>query len=42
MIAGAIALGLVLSEVFNHNIRNFKLKRESMISKRKKKFLTKK
>ncbi|MDA3972959.1 threonine/serine exporter family protein [Enterococcus thailandicus] len=42
MIAGAIALGLVLSEVFNHNIRNFKLKRESMISKRKKKFLPKK
>ncbi|MFD2306148.1 threonine/serine exporter family protein [Enterococcus termitis] len=28
MIAGAIALGLVLSEVFNHNIRNFREKRE--------------
>ena len=28
MIAGAIALGLVLSEVLNHNIRNFREKRE--------------
>ena len=36
MIAGAIALGLVLSEVFNHNIRNFKVKRESILLKRKK------
>lgn len=36
MIAGAIALGLVLSEVFNHNIRNFKLKREAIFLKRKK------
>lgn len=31
MIAGAIALGLVLSEVFNHNIRNFKVKRETIL-----------
>ena len=37
MIAGAIALGLVISEVFNHNIRNFKVKRESILLKRKKK-----
>lgn len=36
MIAGAIALGLVLSEVFNHNIRSFKEKRETIFSKRKK------
>lgn len=36
MIAGAIALGLVLSEVFNHNIRNFKIKREAIFLKRKK------
>ncbi|MGG5359064.1 MULTISPECIES: threonine/serine exporter family protein [unclassified Enterococcus] len=36
MIAGAIALGLVLSEVFNHNIRSFKEKRDSIFSKRKK------
>lgn len=36
MIAGAIALGLVLSEVFNHNIRNFKMKREAIFLKRKK------
>lgn len=36
MIAGAIALGLVLSEGFNHNIRNFKVKRETILSKRKK------
>ena len=28
MIAGAIAAGLVLSEVFNHNIRNFREKKE--------------
>lgn len=35
MIAGAIALGLVLSEVFNHNIRNFKVKRDSILLKRK-------
>jgi uncharacterized membrane protein YjjB (DUF3815 family) len=28
MIAGAIALGLVLSEVLNHNIRNFREKRD--------------
>ncbi|HBL3321243.1 TPA: threonine/serine exporter family protein [Enterococcus faecium] len=36
MIAGAIALGLVLSEVFNHNIRNFKVKRDAIMMKRKK------
>lgn len=36
MIAGAIALGLVLSEVFNHNIRNFKVKRDAILAKRKK------
>ncbi|MBF8807451.1 MAG: threonine/serine exporter family protein [Enterococcus lacertideformus] len=36
MIAGAIALGLVLSEVFNHNIRNFKVKREAIFLNRKK------
>ena len=36
MIAGAIALGLVLSEVFNHNIRNFKVKRDAIMLKRKK------
>jgi uncharacterized membrane protein YjjB (DUF3815 family) len=36
MLAGAIALGLVLSEVFNHNIRSFKEKRETIFSKRKK------
>ncbi|NBA61481.1 threonine/serine exporter family protein [Enterococcus mundtii] len=37
MIAGAIALGLVISEVFNHNIRSFKLKREAIVLKRRKK-----
>ncbi|KAF1295691.1 hypothetical protein BAU15_03890 [Enterococcus sp. JM4C] len=36
MIAGAIALGLVLSEVFNHNIRNFKVKREAIFKIRAK------
>lgn len=36
MIAGAIALGLVLSEVFNHNIRNFREKRELLGLIRKK------
>ena len=30
MIAGAIALGLVASEVFNQNIRSFREKRESL------------
>lgn len=35
MIAGAIALGLVLSELFNHNIRNFKEKRDTVILLRK-------
>ena len=35
MIAGAIALDLVLSEVFNHNIRNFKVKRDAIMMKRK-------
>ena len=35
MIAGAIALGLVLSEVFNHNIRNFKVKRDAIMMKQK-------
>lgn len=30
MIAGAIALGLVLSEVFNHNIRSFKEKKDTL------------
>ncbi|BDP74471.1 hypothetical protein EfmAA96_22560 [Enterococcus faecium] len=39
MIAGAIALGLVLSEVFNHNIRNFKVKRDAIMMKRKNGFL---
>lgn len=39
MIAGAIALGLVLSEVLNHNIRNFREKREivSLIRKKEEK-----
>ncbi|MEI5995371.1 threonine/serine exporter family protein [Candidatus Enterococcus mansonii] len=39
MIAGAIALGLVISEVFNHNIRSFREKREivSLIRKKEKK-----
>ncbi|WP_066026240.1 threonine/serine exporter family protein [Enterococcus mundtii] len=37
MIAGAIALGLVISEIFNHNIRNFKLKRDAIVLKRRKK-----
>lgn len=41
MIAGAIALGLVLSEVFNHNIRNFKVKRDAIMMKRKNGFLNK-
>lgn len=36
MIAGAIALGLVLSEVLNHNIRNFREKREILSLIRKK------
>lgn len=36
MIAGAIALGLVLSEVLNHNIRNFREKREVLGLIRKK------
>ncbi|MGM0125123.1 hypothetical protein IGI37_002521 [Enterococcus sp. AZ194] len=42
MIAGAIALGLVLSEVFNHNIRNFKVKREAILKLRIKERKTKK
>ncbi|ALS00312.1 hypothetical protein ATZ33_02635 [Enterococcus silesiacus] len=39
MIAGAIALGLVLSEVLNHNIRNFREKRDivSLIRKKEEK-----
>ena len=38
MIAGAIALGLILSELFNHSIRNFKEKRNTLtLSKKKKK-----
>ncbi|EOL45937.1 threonine/serine exporter family protein [Enterococcus caccae] len=36
MIAGAIALGLVLSEVLNHNIRNFREKRDVVSLIRKK------
>ncbi|RCG08597.1 hypothetical protein B1144_00080, partial [Enterococcus faecium] len=36
MIAGAIALGLVLCKVFSHNIRNFKVKSCAIIMKRKK------
>lgn len=28
LVAGAIASGLVISEVFNHNIRNFREKKE--------------
>ncbi|MGM0217761.1 threonine/serine exporter family protein [Enterococcus sp. AZ126] len=36
MIAGAIALGLVLSEVLNHNIRNFREKRDIVSLIRKK------
>ncbi|MGX7352529.1 hypothetical protein RU97_GL001985 [Enterococcus canis] len=39
MIAGAIALGLVLSEVFNHNIRSFKEKRDLVAANRQKEWL---
>lgn len=37
MIAGAIALGLVLSEVLNHNIKNFREKSDFMRFTKKKK-----
>lgn len=35
MIAGAIALGLVLSEVLNHNIKNFRQKKDLINDSRK-------